>query len=171
MRGRPPVTPQVGAVLADRRGLAFRPALTTRAGPALHGCWGARTGRCNNAWKQVTALKWAKRVRVGGRNSLARRLETGRANDRGEFNLVQLHRSTGPRDHPGGSSWRRRWNCSVNSCSVPRPCWRREQNLLDELRARTDTWTDHQELARRAQLRAAVTHAQQQHCAGRSPPP
>jgi hypothetical protein len=153
-RGRPPVTAYVGAVLANdsdwrsgQRGMPGRERtawLVCRSDRAVY-----------NGWKHLVALGWATRTRIGGRNNLARRLETGRANDRAEFNVIHLHTSDVPTE--------------VRAAHVPAALMlfdelmqrglevlEQEQDALDELRARDGGWTDWPEQVRRAQLRAAV---------------
>ena len=157
-RGRPSVTSYVGAVLAvDADYRSGRRALPGRERTAwLIGC---SDRAVYNAFVQVEGLGWAKRIRRGGRNSLQRRMETGRPNDRAEHDLAPLHRS--PIDP------------ATRALYVPAALellgellqralatLGQEQNALDELRARSETTPHRDELVQRARLRAAVAHIQ-----------
>lgn len=157
-RGRPPVTPYVAGVLAfDANWQSGRRALPGRERTA----W--LIGRSDRAvydgCRRVVEIGWAVRVRRGGRNSLERRLETGRASDRGEFDLQPLHRS------PVDVATRARFvpvalELLGELLQRALAVLAGEQDALDELRARMGTWTDWPELAHRARLRAAVARVQ-----------
>src|SRR5205814_241182 len=108
-----------------------------------------------DGWRRIAAVGWAARVRVGGRNSLERRMETGRANDRAEFDIAPVHRS------PVDVATRARYvpaALGVLGELLDRALvvLAEAQDALEELRARTGTWTDWTEQTHRAQLRAAV---------------
>jgi hypothetical protein len=153
-RGRPSVTPYVGGVLAvDSNWQSGRTALPGRERTAwLIGC---SDRAVYNAFRHVVAAGWAVRTRRGGRNSLERRVATGRANDRAEFDLVPLHRSMVDAATRAGfvpAALALVGELLEHALAV----LEREQSTLDELRVRTDTWTDWPELVRRAKLRQAA---------------
>jgi hypothetical protein len=94
-RGRPPVVPRLaaGVLAVDSDKRSGRRALPGRERTA----WliGHSDRAVYDAHQLLTSepVGWARRTRVGGRNSLQRRIETGRPNDRGEFDLAPLTRS------------------------------------------------------------------------------
>jgi hypothetical protein len=153
-RGRPSVAAYIGGVLAvDADWRSGRRAMPGRERTAwLAGC---SDRAVYDAWRRVVALGWATRTRTGGRNSLERRQETGRWCDRAEFDLVPLHRSEVP------TQARAEWVPAAlgvldELLERGQAALEQAQDALDELRARTDTWTDWPEQVRRAKLRAAV---------------
>jgi hypothetical protein len=158
-RGRPSVTRYVGAVLAvDADWRSGRRAMPGRERTAwLLDC---SDRAIYGAWRQVAALGWAERTRVGGRNSLQRRLETGRPNDRAEFDVLQLHRSqvpTAARATFLPAALALLGELMQRAVTV----LEREQEALDGLRARAGGWTDWPEQVRRTQLRAAVNRTRE----------
>lgn len=158
-RGRPPKTPYVGAVVAaDSNWQSGRRGMPGRERTAwLVGC---SDRAVYDGWQRIAEVQWAKRVRIGGRNSLERRLEVGRSNDRAEFDIAQLHRSI--------------VDPATRATYIPQALavlgellahaealLAQEQDQLDALRARTETWTDWAERVRRLQLRQAVARVQE----------
>lgn len=153
-RGRPSLTPLFGAVLAvDSDVRSGRRALPGR----LRTAWllDCSHRAVYTAQQRVVAVEWAVRTRRGGRNSLERRIETGRWCDRAEFDLVQLHTSTVP--------------AATRAAHVPAALallgevlrralvvLDREEDALDELRARASGWTDWAERIERLRLRHAM---------------
>ena len=90
-RGRPSVAAYVVAVMAVdsdyRSGRRAMPGLDNTVAFA-----GVSRRAVTAGWKEAQALNWAYRTKVGGRLSLERRRETGRWNDRAEWDLIPLHR-------------------------------------------------------------------------------
>lgn len=158
LRGRPPVTPYVGAAVAvDSDWRSGRRALPGRERTAwLVGC---SDRAVYDGWKRLAAIEWATRVRIGGRNNLERRMETGRASDRAEFDVTHLHRSpidTATRAQYVPAALELIGELLQHALVVLTA----EQDALDELRTRAGSWVDYPEQVRRAQLRAAVARAQ-----------
>jgi hypothetical protein len=91
-RGRPSHAAYVAAVLAVdadyRSGRRALPGLENTVAFA-----GVKRRTVSAAWKEAQELRWARRTNPGGRCSLAKRAETGRWNDRAEWDLIPLHRS------------------------------------------------------------------------------
>jgi hypothetical protein len=156
-RGRPSVVPYVGAVVAaDSNWQCGNRSLPGRERTAwLIEC---SDRAVYNAWQALQQLGWAARVRIGGRNTLERRTETGRANDRAEFDVHALNCSPVP--------------AATRAQFVPaalalldellqraQGVLEAEQYALDALRARCETVTEMPEQVRRAQLRAAVAES------------
>ncbi len=153
--GRPSVIAYVGLVIAvDADWRSGRRSLPGRARTAwLVGCSDRVVHDC---WKRlVKSLGWATRVRIGGRNSFERRMETGRANDRAEFDVLQLNTSdidAGTRAVFLPAALALFDEMLAHGLLV----LEQAQTELDDARARTGGWVDYPEQMRRAQLRAAV---------------
>ncbi|GGM22276.1 hypothetical protein ACFFX1_11235 [Dactylosporangium sucinum] len=94
-RGRPPVVARLVATVlaADSDCRTGRRALPGRERTAE--LIGYSDRAVYDAWQLLAgeSVGWARRTRVGGRNSLQRRIETGRWNDRGEFDIHPLTHS------------------------------------------------------------------------------
>jgi hypothetical protein len=157
-RGRPSVVPRlVAAVLAaDSDFMSGRRSLPGRERTA----WliGHSDRAVHDAWKLLAGeggVGWAVRTRIGGRNSLERRIETGRPNDRAEFDVQPLSHS------PIDPAVRARY--VPEALGVLGDLLQHAQALLDAAQAELDgllapsgcapDWGDH---ARRAQDRQAT---------------
>lgn len=157
-RGRPPVVPRLVAtvIAADSRYESGRQALPGRERTA----WliGHSDRAVYDAWQQLAGDeddRWARRTRIGGRNSLERRVETGRWNDRAEFDVRPLLRS--PIDPATRAAY------VPEALTTLGRLLEHAQQLLDAAQAELDglyaptgqvpDWGDH---ARRAQARQAT---------------
>lgn len=157
-RGRPPAVPRLVAtvIAADSRYESGRQALPGRERTA----WliGHSDRAVYNAWQLLAGHeddRWARRTRIGGRNSLERRAETGRWNDRAEFDVRPLLRS--PIDPAARAAY------VPEALTTLGRLLEHAQQLLDAAQAELDglhaptghvpDWGDH---ARRAQARQAT---------------
>jgi hypothetical protein len=163
LRGRPGALHRVAAGTAvDADWRSGRRALPGRARLAeLVGC---SERAVTSAWRRAMALGWMERTREGRRLTLAERRETGRSNDRSEFDIVQLHTSE------VDTELRAEWvpvalgvlGDLVEHAEV---LLGEAEEELESARVRYGAWTDWSERVRSAQRRRAVDQVLAQVCA------